>query len=588
MQVTKFYSSNIQKGNSELKRLKKLLFRIAMLRLAIFATVLIAVYFFSFSFPIVSAIIVGGITLFLLFVSKYTDAKRLKNYYQKFVLTNEHEIACLKGDISAFKKGEEFISENHYYNQDIDLFGEGSLFQHICRSETKNGERLLAFWLNSNDIDQIEERQKVIAELKEKASWRQHFQITASMVENEKETDGMLVWLKNYESVIPKTLRFLPMIFSVFSLFAIVAYSLDFLPGKYLFYLFLVGLAITGKYVKPITKLYQNASKMQETFVQYSKLLEAIEEEKFESETLVRKQKLIATEHEKASVLMKNFTKEIDFLAQRNNLLFAPPANGFFLWDIRSAFKVEKWIEDNKMTVSKWFEVIEFFDAVNSFGNYAFNHSDYTYPTIASNQTTISAKELGHPLLRKEKLVTNDLTLNKEEFFIITGANMAGKSTFLRTIALNLVMANCGLPVCAASFSYQPIKLISSMRTSDSLQNDESYFFSELKRLKFIVDQIKTDRYFIILDEILKGTNSKDKAEGSKKFVKKLVASKSTGVIATHDLSLCKLSEELSQVTNYYFDAEIIKDELYFDYTFKKGVCQNMNASFLLKKMEIV
>ena len=149
-------------------------------------------------------------------------------------------------------------------------------------------------------------------------------------------------------------------------------------------------------------------------------------------------------------------------------------------------------------------------------------------------------------------------------------------------------MANVGLPVCAEHFEYSPIKLITSMRTSDSLVEDESYFFSELKRLKFIVDEIKTTDYFIILDEILKGTNSKDKEIGSKKFVQKLVSSGSTGIIATHDLALCTISDEYPQVINHYFDAEIIDNELHFDYCMKDGVCQNMNASFLLKKMEIV
>ena len=185
-------------------------------------------------------------------------------------------------------------------------------------------------------------------------------------------------------------------------------------------------------------------------------------------------------------------------------------------------------------------------------------------------------------------MVRNDIQINSEEFFIVTGANMAGKSTFLRTVSLQIVMGNIGLPVCAEKAEYSPIKLITSMRTTDSLTDDESYFFSELKRLKFIVDEIKTDRYFIIIDEILKGTNSTDKAIGSRKFVEKLVASNSTGIIATHDLSLCIAAEELPEVKNYFFDARIENNELFFDYTFKPGICQNMNASFLLKKMKIV
>jgi DNA mismatch repair ATPase MutS len=165
---------------------------------------------------------------------------------------------------------------------------------------------------------------------------------------------------------------------------------------------------------------------------------------------------------------------------------------------------------------------------------------------------------------------------------------MAGKSTFLRTVSLSIVMANCGLPVCAESFKYAPRRLITSMRTTDSLSEDESYFYSELKRLKFIVDTIEVKDYFIILDEILKGTNSKDKAIGSKKFIEKLIKSKSTGIIATHDVSLCDLENEFSDIKNYYFDAEIIENELHFDYTLKNGICKNMNASFLLEKMKII
>ncbi len=195
---------------------------------------------------------------------------------------------------------------------------------------------------------------------------------------------------------------------------------------------------------------------------------------------------------------------------------------------------------------------------------------------------------MGHPLLKKPKRIDSDLMIDNKQFFIITGANMAGKSTFLRTVSLHIVMANVGLPVCAKASQYTPIKLITSMRTNDSLDDESSYFFAELKRLKYIVDAIKNEPYFIVLDEILKGTNSTDKAIGSKKFVEKLVASNATGIIATHDLSLCVIEKEHEEVKNYYFDAEIINDELYFDYTLKVGICKNMNASFLLKKMDIV
>ena len=588
MQVSKYYTENIQKGKTELTRLKKVLFQFSMLRLIIFLTVIGLSYVFRSSMGAVALIIAFGITLFLLFVSKFTDAKNQREYFKRYVKINQIELNVLQGDLSELKTGKQFIFDDHYYNQDIDLFDEGSLFQHICRSETTNGEQMLADWLNSNDIEEIENKQTIVQELTKKADWRQNYQIIASLVEKEKQSQGMLAWIKSYQTFVPSLFRILPYVFSVLSIGLITIYFLDLLPGKYLLFWFLLGLLITGKYVKKVTALFNSASTMQETFGQYARLLEAIETESFSCESLKEQQRKIQTEGVKASSLLRNYTKAIDLLSQRNNLLLAFPFNGFFLWDLMASYRVEKWLVDFRETVEHWFEVVEFFDALNSMGNYAYNNPEYIYPEISKDSSALIATKLGHPLLRKDKLVANDISIIDEEFFIITGANMAGKSTFLRTVALNIVMANCGLPVSANKFTYKPIKLISSMRTSDSLQNDESYFFSELKRLKFIVDKIKSDDYFIILDEILKGTNSKDKAEGSKKFVEKLVSSKSTGIIATHDLSLCVLADELSEVKNHYFDAEIIDNELFFDYTFKKGICQNMNASFLLKKMEIV
>lgn len=589
MQAKQFYTSNIENGKIELTRLKKTLLQYAMLRLLIFLSVVALSYFFRFSIPGVVLIVGAGMAFFLLFVSRFTDAKLEREYYKKYVRLNEIEINALNGDFSTLKQGVAYMSESHFYNQDIDLFGQGSIFQVINRTETENGEKKVAAWLNSNDISAINEKQTVIKELADKADWRQNFQVTASLIESENQMESILDWIKNYRPHIPKYFKFIPLVFSVLSVLLIVLYSTSILEGQYLLYWFFFGLMITGRFVKKTTTLYNSANKTQATFQQYSKLLAAIENETFVCEQLIKQQNKIKKEGLKASYLMQKFSKSIDHLGQRNNLLFSPVSNGFFLWDILSAYRVEKWLLEFNDTVANWFEAIEYFDAANSMGNFAFNQKDYVYPTILSEDNkTLVATQLGHPLLQKEKLVSNDIIIGKEEFFIITGANMAGKSTFLRTVALNFVMANCGLPVRAKTFEYQPIKLISSMRTSDSLQNDESYFFSELKRLKFIVDQIKTDRYFIILDEILKGTNSKDKAEGSKKFIEKLVQSGSTGIVATHDLSLCSLSDELAVIKNYYFDAEIVNNELYFDYTFKKGICQNMNASFLLKKMEII
>ena len=383
-------------------------------------------------------------------------------------------------------------------------------------------------------------------------------------------------------------MRWIPMVFSIISVFLMIGVYFKTIAPSFVGYWLVIGLGLTGFYLKKINVLAFNSDKLKDTFRQYASLLQLIEKETFTSELLKEKQKEIQQEGEKASAIFKAFSNHLDALDNRNNLISAIFGNGLFLTDLRNSCKIELWIAAHAKKVADWFDVVSFFDAYNSLSNFVFNKPEFVFPEIKNEGAIITAEALGHPLLKTDKRVNSDVTINNEQFLIVTGANMAGKSTFLRTISLHIVMANIGLPVCAKSSKYKPIRLITSMRTTDSLTDDSSYFFSELTRLKYIVDTIKEAPYFIVLDEILKGTNSTDKAIGSRKFVEKLVASKATGIIATHDLSLCEIETELEQVKNYYFDAEIVNDELYFDYTLKQGVCKNMNASFLLKKMEIV
>jgi DNA mismatch repair ATPase MutS len=422
--------------------------------------------------------------------------------------------------------------------------------------------------------------------------WRQHFSAMASLTKVQYSADLIVDWIHNYKSVFPKFLSVIPILFSTVSLMLMVLLAFNTINFQVIVIWFFIGLGFSGLYLKKVNSLYEEATKAKDTFRQYHKLLDKIEMANFTSSILKEKQQVIQRESQKASQIFAQFSKILDALDQRNNLLIAIVANGLLLRDLKISVKIEKWIEKYHDQVENWFEDIAFFDAQISLANYAFNHPKAVYPKIRNADFIINASNLGHPLIKQEERISNNFNIKNQNFYIVTGANMAGKSTFLRTVSISIVMANAGLPVCAETYEYVPIKLITSMRTSDSLADDESYFFSELKRLKFIVDTIdpskSEEKYFIILDEILKGTNSTDKAIGSKKFVKKLVASNSTGIIATHDLSLCEIEKHLEQIKNYYFDAQIIDDELHFDYKLKDGICKNMNASFLLKKMEIV
>jgi len=583
-----FYHSKIQKHTTELSKLKKQLFASSMVRLSVFLAAILGVYFLYGNTKIVAAVVLVTIIAFLFLVSRHANLQRKRDKIKELIRINEIELQVLQRNFHDLPHGNAYKDPMHFYSQDIDLFGKGSFYQYINRTALSQGSDTLAAILTENSIYDITEKQESIAELAKYPEWRQDFSATAALAKTETGTNTIVSWLKMYTPFVPKTMRYLPWIFGGISIALVALYFFDFISEFILMYWLFLGLFISGAFTKKITKLGASTGKIQSTFQQYNQLLTLIEEKEFSSEVLRAKKEQILSQGRKTSLVLQDFSKLLAKLDQNNNVVYLIFGNGFFLASLGVSLKIEKWISNHGASVEKWFDVIAFFDAQNSLGNYVFNHPTYAFPAIVTEGTAIKAEKAGHPLLDPTKSVLNDFEIKNEEFFIITGANMAGKSTFLRTVSLQIVMANVGLPVCASSVSYNPIKLITSMRTTDSLTDDESYFFSELKRLKFIVDEIQHNRYFIVLDEILKGTNSTDKAKGSRKFVERLVASKATGIIATHDLSLCEVANELPAVKNYYFDAEIINDELHFDYRFKQGVCQNMNASFLLKKMGIV
>lgn len=584
-----YYQEQITKNEQELKALNQQLLFSSLLRLSVFILAIVSIYFMFNTPKIVIPLVVGWIALFTFLVLRHSKLESKKSKRLALIQINQTEIDVLKRNFHHLPTGDEFKDANHYYSQDIDLFGLGSFYQYLNRTVLQQGSEKLASLLTDNHILNIVQKQEAIKELAAKINWRQEFSAIAQLVKVKASHTAILLFLKNYTPFIPKHTKALAPVFGSLSIVLCLLYYFQIVPGILIGFWLLIGLSITGTYFKKIKKLSNDTDQMQSTFQQYQKLILSIENTEFTSELLQEQKQNILDKNTKTSTNLEQFAKLLYALDQSKNLLMGMVLNGFFLWDIKQSYKIEQWILQNATSVKNWFDTIAFFDAYNSLGNFSYNHPDYNYPVLAnSKEIFLNATALSHPLLDPKKSIPNNVSINKEHFFIVTGANMAGKSTFLRTISLQIVMSNLGLPVCAKTATYTPTKLVTSMRTTDSLTDDTSYFFSELKRLKFVIDEASKDNYFIVLDEILKGTNSTDKAKGSKKLVEKLVSSKSTGIIATHDLSLCELENKLTQVKNYYFDAEIRNDELFFDYSLKEGVCKNMNASFLLKKMQIV
>ena len=585
----KFYAQQLRLHKATYQNAKRKLLISSLSRLFVFVIVGIALYLLYPSAQHMVAVAILGFILFAFLLKRHNGLQYKANKAKILAEINTVESEVLKGNYSQLATGEEFGQPDHPFSQDIDLFGHASFFQYLNRTATAEGKAKLASYLLSNSLENIEMRQQAVQELVGMPEWRQEYLATAQLSRTQIKVRTLLNWIHSYQSFVPNVFRYLPFIFGSISGLLILAYIFFSIPALYILIWFFVGLGITGRYVKSINKLYVHIGEAEGIFNQYEKLIRQVEEQEFSSDYLQKQRDKITNTSEKASAVLRKLYSYISALDQRNNMIFAALGNGFLLWDLDKVYKIECWIQNYKQHIEDWFAVVSSFDSYASLANFSFNHPEYVYPVIHSNAgRIINAEQLGHPLLNPEKRVANDLQVDQGEFFIITGANMAGKSTFLRTTALAIVMANVGLPVCATRCIYRPIRLYTSMRTTDSLSDEASYFYAELVQLKRIVEAIEEKEYFIILDEILKGTNSKDKAEGSRKFVEKLVKAKATGIIATHDLSLCEIATEIPQVKNRYFDAQIQDDELYFDYRYKEGICQNMNASFLLKKMGIV
>ena len=583
-----FYTIEKNKYQKQLDSLNSKIRRSSTMRVFCFVLTLIIAYMSSGETMVLTGVLVLGLLVFILLILKHEQLNRQKKLTAHLVDINDLELNCLDRNFESRNTGGEFIDRQHYFSNDIDLFGPGSFFQYMNRCSTYSGKKKLASLLGQNDIESIQDKQASIKELEGMVEWRQRFLAFGKMVEVQVDHTTIINWLKAYVSFLPIWMNWLTRVFSVFSIIGIILTTFQVIPFSVLLIWFFIGLAISLMYLKKINLLYNSASQTKMTFKQYHQLLDQIENIDLSSDQMVRAKKNMLVDDEKASLILKYFSDTINAFDQRNNMLFGALGNGFLLWDLHQGQKIEKWINTYHAQVEKWFDLIAFFDAQISMANYAFNHPEHSYPKISDDGHLIKAKSIGHPLISASSRVNNDFEIGHNDFMVITGANMAGKSTFLRTVSLNLMMANCGLPVCAESFVYRPVKLISSMRTTDSLLEESSYFHAEIKRLQFIINKIDKDHYFIVLDEILKGTNSKDKAIGSRKFLEKLLGSGSTGIIATHDLSLCEIENDQPRVHNKHFDAMIKNDQLYFDYKLQNGVCENMNASFLLKKMGII
>lgn len=602
------YRGIAEKAKQEQNKVQQQIYRIGTLRLLLFiAGVVGIIYFWSESWIILTAIAIVTLLPFVLLIKYHNRLFNQKEYLEKQIEVNEQELAALEYDTSAFDSGEEFIDPAHLYSYDLDVFGPHSLFQYINRTCTQLGKHHLAAWLNKHLEKKVDilKRQDAVRELAPELKFRQHFRILGLLHKGKTADEAELKTWATSPSVF-KThllLRVLPILVTGVNIICIILVIAGILSAGIYGTIWTCFVIASFCFTNRISKVQAVYGKKLQILATYSVLLRHIDEQPMQSALLKEIKEEIGGEERKASHSIQQLSKLMNALDQRSNVFMCAILNGLFFWELRQIMRIETWKEQYASDLPRWLVAIGQMDALNSLATFAYNHPDCTYPDLLDKTDIpagsssdslhpfrLSAKAMGHPLMHRDRCVRNDIEMEKRPFFIIiTGANMAGKSTYLRTVGVNYLLACIGTPVCASQMEIYPARLITSLRTSDSLNDNESYFFAELKRLKLIIDKLHAgEELFIILDEILKGTNSMDKQKGSFALIKQFMSVQANGIIATHDLLLGTLIDLFpEEIHNYCFEADITNNELTFSYRMRPGIAQNMNACFLMKKMGI-
>lgn len=583
------YNQRIDDFTQLLAKKNSTINKVSTVRLVVALGVLVFVYF-SFKSAIYLLPLGILVAVFIGFVYWHNKMFLEKTHIEHLITVNKNEVSSLNGDYSFSDKGLDYHDANHSYALDLDVFGEGSLFQYLTRACTTSGKEALAHRLCSplTTKNEITENQVAIRELSSNLEFMQHLQATGMHTKDSKSDRLQLrTWLSHpylfYSVGVFKQLRILLPLITAVSI--VLTFFIPVVKPLALL-MVLTQLGFTGFYLKRVSAFHDYVSRKKEVLEHYSNLLRVMNSEKFRSPLLINLQRISYQAAEKVTLL----AKQVRALDARLNSMTSLVMNGLFLYDMQCVYRLEQWKEKNSPHLDRWLDAISTMEMLNCFGTYGYNNNSFCYASI-SESLSIRTENLAHPLLQSNERVVNTITLgDPHSVFVVTGANMAGKSTFLRTVGVNMVLALNGAPVCAQSFECPLLKIHTSMRTTDSLKDHQSYFYAELKRLKTIVEELKAGAPILVLfDEILKGTNSTDKLTGSIALVRQLLTHPCLAIIATHDLLLGNMAHEFpNRIKNYHFEPTIEDDQLSFDYLIKPGVAEKMNATFLMKKMGII
>ena len=583
-----FYQNNIQLLSIEKSKLTKKLSFFRGVRLFVFLISLIGIYISFGNALLFVGVLLFFVSIFLWIIAKYTNVKNALELVVCEIQLNQNELEALQGNFSSFSHGGKYEDSKHAFSGDLDLFKPKGVFSFLNRTTSDLGEAKLAeMLLNGNE--NTSEVNEITNAISKEIIWAIHFRAVGLLNAREKGRSQSLndipwgnftskTWFNSVQYVVP-FIAWTSLILCCFDMISNALFSA----------IAVFTLLPSSLELKNTNRIASQITDKEERLVIVRDQLKMLDELALKNEQNVEWiNKLFDASPKEISKEINDLIKIIGRFNTRNNVLLGLIFNLFLSWDIRQRISLNKWKNLNQNKLINWEVSLAKIEAYVSVSFIRFNYPNTIFANH-NNDKCITMKGLIHPLLAHQDSVSNDFLLeDKKQFMILTGPNMAGKSTYLRAVGCAIIFANAGFPVFASNFSCDRLTLFTSMRTVDNLSESSSYFFAELSRLRVIMDAVEQNKdVFVLLDEILKGTNSKDKEEGSYLFMEKMQVLGSRGIIATHDLSLCKLELENQAFYTAHFDSIINENELSFDYQLKRGICQNMNASFLLKKMNL-
>lgn len=589
------YRHKVDMAKQQVDKYKKLANSYSFMRLGVFALIAVSIYVADRldNFTIIGVSVVVLLFCFTWLVARQSEFEQQKEYFQNLVKVNENEIQSMLNHQNIYDSGRQFVNDKHFYTSDLDIFGDASLFQLMNRSSTSFGNEKLIDWLSvPAGKTEILSRQSAAVELSAKNDWKLSFQ--AKLLFAGKDDIDPLQRLFTYlhiplaspnEKWLTLYIRIVPFLLTGL-LIGGYYYRLAWVIAILVALINLLILSSKGSFMLKSTAI---AGKIGKILSNYSLVFKSIEVEGWEQGRCNNLAQKLKTGH--TSEKIKELGMLLNKLEYSLVMIVGFVLNVFFLWALKQVIAIENWKRNNRQNLEEAFDVIAEYEALISLASLHINYPDWCFPEVIESETyAIAAKQIAHPLIPSGQRVANDYELTDTyKIDIITGSNMAGKSTFLRTIGINTVLALCGAPVCAGSMKVSVMTVLSYMRIKDSLNESTSTFKAELDRLQMLLAAVDSDsKIFFLIDEMLRGTNSVDKYRGSKAVIQQLIAKKGVGMVATHDLQIAELEKQYPDyIRNFYFDIQVKDGEMLFDYKIKHGECKTFNASMLLKRIGI-